>query len=197
MISVPYFEKALYELPEEEVTAERILQLADEIEHRVGGGPSALPLTAVPHILSDEASCYYHGYVLAEMAVHQTRAFFLERDGHIVDNPSVGPTLAEAFWRPGNSAVFLDLVKSLTDKPLTGDAWVKELEKPMEEVLRDEQKEYEAAVAAGAAVQEELDLGMRVRIIDGDTIIADSKSEGSFVAAASKFEAHVRQLVEA
>merc|ERR1719464_454112 len=54
MLSVPYFEKALYELPEEEVTAERILQLAGEIEERVGGGPSSLPLTAVPHILSDE-----------------------------------------------------------------------------------------------------------------------------------------------
>ena len=25
--------------------------------------------TQVPHLLSDEASCYYHGYVLAEMAV--------------------------------------------------------------------------------------------------------------------------------
>merc|ERR1719326_65647 len=28
-------------------------------------------------MLSDEASCYYHGYVLAEMAVHQTREHFL------------------------------------------------------------------------------------------------------------------------
>ena len=37
------------------------------------GGLSARPLLSVPHLLSDEASCYYHGYVLAEMAVHQTR----------------------------------------------------------------------------------------------------------------------------
>lgn len=32
MLSVPYFERALYLLPEEEVTAERILALADETE---------------------------------------------------------------------------------------------------------------------------------------------------------------------
>ena len=30
---------------------------------------AARPLLSVPHIISDEASCYYHGYVLAEMSV--------------------------------------------------------------------------------------------------------------------------------
>lgn len=44
MLSVPYFEKALYELPEEEVTGERILALADEVEARIEGGPASRPL---------------------------------------------------------------------------------------------------------------------------------------------------------
>lgn len=44
MLSVPYFEKALYELPEEEVTAQRILALADEVEARIEGGPAPRPL---------------------------------------------------------------------------------------------------------------------------------------------------------
>ena len=63
MLAVPYFEKALYEMPEEDVTAESIKALADKVEHDIQGGLSARPLLSVPHILSDEASCYYHGYV--------------------------------------------------------------------------------------------------------------------------------------
>merc|ERR550537_1441759 len=124
MLSVPYFEKALYELPDDEVTADKIAALADEVEVRIQGGLSPRPLLSVPHLLSDEASCYYHGYVLAEMAVHQTRAFFMKRDGYIVDNPKVGPTLKDAYWRPGNSEPFLGLVESLTGAPLSGEAWV-------------------------------------------------------------------------
>ena len=40
MLSVPYFERALYELPEAEVTPQRILELADEVEARIEGGPA-------------------------------------------------------------------------------------------------------------------------------------------------------------
>lgn len=40
MLAVPYFEKALYELPEEEVTPERVLALADEVEELVQIGRS-------------------------------------------------------------------------------------------------------------------------------------------------------------
>ena len=69
MIAVPYYEKALYEMPEAELSAASIAKLADEIEVSIQGGLSARPLLSVPHLLSDEASCYYHGYVLAEMAI--------------------------------------------------------------------------------------------------------------------------------
>merc|ERR1719389_690114 len=100
MLAVPYFEKALYELPDAEVTPSRIAQLADEVETRIQGGLAARPLLSVPHILSDEASCYYHGYVLAEMSVHQTRKHFLDVHSRIVDNPIVGPTLRDKYWLP-------------------------------------------------------------------------------------------------
>ena len=66
MIAVPYFEKALYEMDEEDLSAESIKALADKIERDIQGGLSPRPLLSVPHLLSDEASCYYHGYVLAE-----------------------------------------------------------------------------------------------------------------------------------
>lgn len=66
MLSVSYFEKALYELPESAVTADNIQSLADDIEKRIQGGFSARPLLSVPHIVSDEASCYYQGYTVSE-----------------------------------------------------------------------------------------------------------------------------------
>jgi hypothetical protein len=47
MLAVSYFEKALYELPEEEVTADRIVQLADQMEHKIQGGNSQRPILAV------------------------------------------------------------------------------------------------------------------------------------------------------
>lgn len=61
MLAVPYFEKALYELPEDQLTPEALLALADEVETKVQGGLSPRPLLSVPHILADESSCYYHG----------------------------------------------------------------------------------------------------------------------------------------
>ena len=64
MLSVSYFEKAIYELPENQVTAIKIQELADEIEKDIQGGLGARPLLSVPHLVSDEASCYYQGYTL-------------------------------------------------------------------------------------------------------------------------------------
>jgi hypothetical protein len=54
MLAVSYFEKALYELPEDQVTPERVVALADEVEKRIQGGLSPRPLMSVPHILADE-----------------------------------------------------------------------------------------------------------------------------------------------
>ena len=73
MLSVSYFEKALYELPEEDVTAESIQSLADEIEVKIQGGFSPRPLLSVPHIVSDEASCYYQGYTVSSSKVMDMR----------------------------------------------------------------------------------------------------------------------------
>jgi len=194
MLSVPYFERALYELPEAELTPERVQGLAAEVEERVGGGASPLPVIAIPHILADEASCYYHGYVLAEMAVQQTREHLLEAYGRVVDNPAVGPLITEKYWRPGCSVPFLDLVKGLTGKELSGDAWKRKLEKPLEEVLRSEQADYEEAVQAGAAAEGDVDIGMRVRLVHGDDLIGDSLEDGSFAETNARFEAYVQKI---
>lgn len=194
MLAVPYFEKALYEMDETQLSAESIAALADRIDLQIQGGMAARPLLSVPHLLSDEASCYCHGYVLAEMAVHQTRAFVLDRDGSLADNPKVGPTLRDAYWLPGNSEPFLGLVEKLTGSPLTGDAWVSVLRQDVDELLAKEQRSYDAVASACAAAppSEIIDLDMRIKIIDGDTVIADTAEDGGFLATCAKFELYVR-----
>ena len=44
MLAVPYFEKALYELDEAELSAAAVLKLADAIEEQIQGGFGARPL---------------------------------------------------------------------------------------------------------------------------------------------------------
>ena len=201
MLSVSYYEKALYELPEEEVTAERIQALAKEIEIAIQGGLGPRPLLSVPHLLSDEASAYYHGYTLAEMSVYQTRAFFLERDGFIVDNPKVGPTLTKAYWECGNSRPFLEIVRELTGKDLTADAWIAVLNEEVEAKVARERQEYDEALAKGPAqMSASLDeiLQMKVRFVDGDEVIADSTTaDGGILGACQAFERFVAKRVAA
>mmetsp|Transcript_1462 Transcript_1462/g.3234 ORF Transcript_1462/g.3234 Transcript_1462/m.3234 type:complete len:654 (-) Transcript_1462:78-2039(-) len=203
MLCVSYFEKALYELSEAELTAEKVQALADEIEIHIQGGLSSRPLLSVPHLVSDEASCYYQGYTLAEMSVHQTRKYFKAKYGYIVDNPMVGPTLTDAYWKCGNSKPFLQIVKDLTGKELTGDDWVDALKEDLEEHIAQEKKEYDnmikkcqVSLAEEKDNEEPLDLAMTVKFVDGDHIISDSSQSG-LLGACKEFEAFVAARVAA
>ena len=198
MLAVPYFEKALYEMPADDLTANSIKELAERTERQIQGGLSPRPLLSVPHLLSDEASCYYHGYVLAEMAVHQTRAFVMKRDEYIVDNPAVGPLLTDAYWKPGNSEPFLSLVEKCTGAPLSGDAWIDVLKQDLDKLLKEEKAAYEKARTEGETkiADEDIDLDMRIRIVDGDEVLADTAEDGSFLKTCAKFENYVRDRYE-
>lgn len=197
MLAVSYFEKALYELPEDLLTAETIEKLADQIEHAIQGGLSPRPLLSVPHLVSDEASCYYHGYTMAEMAVYQTRDYFLDKYGYIVDNPEVGPTLTTAYWNAGNSKPFLDLVADLTGKPLTGVPWVNKLREPLDKKISREEASYNEAIQQGPVLFDqplEQLLDMTVRFVHGDALIADS-SESGVLEACNEFKSFIQARV--
>jgi Peptidase family M3 len=194
MLAVSYFEKALYELPEEEVTVENVQALADRIELEIQGGYSGRPLLSIPHLVSDEASCYYHGYTLAEMSVHQTRAYFKNKYGYIVDNPNVGPELTKVYWEPGNSRPFLDLVRDLTGKELSGSDWVASFNESVEDKVAREREEYDVAMKNSTihSIDDNIDLNMTVKFVDGDEIIADSSLvKGGILEACQQFEVFV------
>jgi oligoendopeptidase F len=191
MLAVSFFEYALYSLDDADVTPDRVAALADEVEASIEGGPSPRPLLSVPHILADESSAYYQGYTLAEMAVHQTRAAFKARFGGLVDDARVGPALASGFWSAGNATPFPDLVRAVTGADLSAAAWIADLNRPLDAVLAEEKAAFEAGLAAGPRIPpgSPVDLNMRVLLVHGDGVVADTAADGGLVGAEAKFKA--------
>jgi len=177
LLVVPFAEKAIYEMSEAELTPENVLKRLREIEKDILQLTAAVrPVLSVPHLLSGEASAYYHGYVLAQMAVYQTRAYFLEKYGHIFDNPQVGQQLAEKYWRPGNSKTFLQLVEDLTGKPFSAAATVAAVNREPSDVVSDAEKRmaFEPRVPMHTGP---VQLDAIIRMVHGDQLVATN--EGS------------------
>lgn len=188
MLAVCYAEKAIYELPEAELTPEGVLEALRATERRLlfldDGSPR--PVLAVPHLLSGESSAYYHGYVLAEMGVQQTRDFFLERDGHLVDNPKVGPDLARVYWRPGNSQRCSPLIQALTGKPLGADALARHVCRTTDEALT-EAREAVHREPSLPRFTGQVELDAHIRVAHGNETIAEMPAGGSFQALSDAF----------
>ncbi|MCA9751967.1 MAG: peptidase M3 [Gemmatimonadetes bacterium] len=192
MLIICYAERAVYETPDADLTPERILRILRETEARIAGlpGGSPRPVLSVPHLLSWEASAYYHGYVLARMAVHQTRAHFRRKYGHLLDNPAIGRDLSEIYWRPGNSRGFLDLVAEMTGEPFSADALVEEVSRPADHAVKQARQDYELSDSRPAAVAEP-ELECRLRIVHGREVVVE---EGETpLRAAARFRDWIRQ----
>ncbi|MFG0316237.1 MAG: M3 family metallopeptidase [Planctomycetota bacterium JB042] len=173
MLSVCYAERAIYELPEDELTPERVLAVLREVERRFcfmeAGGPR--PVLSVPHLLSNDSSAYYHGYVLAEMAVEQTRRHFEERDGHLTDNPRIGPELRDAYWREGNLRRFSDFVERLTGRPLSADDLAARATRSVDEAVAKARERIER-LADVPAFEGAPRLNAEIRVQHGNETIA-------------------------
>lgn len=189
MLTVCFAEKAIYEMGDASLTADNVLKTVRDIERELQFlNEGTRPVLSVPHLLSGESSAYYHGYVLAEMAVHQTRRFFLARDGALVDNPAVGRDLAEHYWKPGNSRSFLDMVQGLTGKPFSAEATEELVSQPLEAALAE--AEQAAAMASGdGEARGPVDLDAVIRIVHGDEVIATNEEGRSFEAVEKGFAA--------
>jgi hypothetical protein len=190
-LSVCYGERVLYEIPDDELTPERALQELRDVERRLlfleDGSPR--PILAVPHLLSGESSAYYHGYVLAEMAVHQTREFFLARDGRLTDNARVGPTLREAYWRPGNSRGFGEFVQGLTGAPLSAGHLARHVNRSPDEAAQAGRAVL-ARLPRGAGAVRPVSLNATIRVMHGNESIAATE-DGTFEECAEAFAAWI------
>jgi hypothetical protein len=133
------------------------------------------------------------------MAVDQNRAAFrrLLNTHDLTDRPEVGALLATGYWHDGNTVPFLKMVERVTGAPLSADAWVEELETPIEEILKLEKADYLAGLKAGAkfatgdpAVEKKLDV--RVEMVHGALTIGDSQEDGGLGPAMVKFAKFVR-----
>jgi len=200
LMTVPFAERALYELPEDELTPERVLETIRGVERELQGLDAAVrPVLAVPHLLSGGSSAYYHGYVLAEMAVYQTRAFFLARDGYLTDNPRIGPDLARAYWAPGNAATFDETLRALTGSGLSADALVDACNRSVDASIALAHASVEAQRTRPRfedAAHDAVQLDASVRVIHGTHLVC-STDGSDFATAASRFAKWVRGLVAA
>jgi oligoendopeptidase F len=177
-----YFERDLYAMDEAERNPAAVLALARQWEHKILGVESPRPLLAIPHLLNQESACAYHGYLLALMAVEQTRAYFLRRDGYLTDNPRIGPDLAAHYWGPGNGMTHDQTLQSLTGEGFSAG--------PLARVCNQSVAEAWATASACMAaarqrppVGDGAPLNAHIRVVHGETLIADnSHSEAQMLA---------------
>jgi hypothetical protein len=193
MLTVPFAERAIYELDDKDRTPDRVIGELRRIETSLQGLHAApRPVLSVPHLLSGESSAYYHGYVLAEMASYQTRDYFLERDGRLTDNPRVGRDLSAHYWKPGNAVPFDDTVRALTGQSLSADALARECNLTVDQALST------ARIAArrGALeppASEPTTLDAIIHVMHGNQRIA-STEEGGLEGLCDAFEGWIRHL---
>ena len=188
---VPYFESALYELPESDLVPDIVLALARDTERRVLGIESPRPLLAIPHLLNQESAASYQGYLLALMAVAQTRAHFLDEHGYLTDNPAIGPALSAHYWEPGNGVDHNSMLRSLTGSGFSA----RHLAEDCNDSVDEARARAEAALAA-AATRRYSDrapdtLDAHIRIVHGAELIADSA--GGEDAMCDRFETWVNE----
>ncbi len=192
---VPSFEMALYALDDAGRSPEAVLDLARATERRVLGIESPRPLLAIPHLLNQESAASYQGYLLAEMAVAQTRAFFLRRDGFITDNPRIGPDLRDHYWAPGNAVDHDQTLRSLTGEGFSASHLADDCNRSVDEAWARAEAAIESAARRGQPASGERTLDAHIRIVHGSATIADA-SDGED-GLCTRFEAWVDGLYPA
>ena len=137
IIAVSQFERLVYEMKDKNRTEEKVIEIAKKTFRKYfERSEDSTYLLSVPHIYSWESSASYHGYGLAELAVHQWREYFYKKYGYIVDNPKVGKEMAKV-WALGSTRTFNDCVKLATGKKLSASAYLKEITAPMATILKN------------------------------------------------------------
>ena len=185
ILVVPYFERALYGLSDAERVPAAVLALARQCEQRIlGVAVSPRPLLAIPHLLNQESAASYHGYLLAHMAVYQTRAYFLREFGFLTDNPAIGPLLAQHYWAPGNGVSHDQTLVALTGEGFSARYLAELCNQSVEEAWREAQQTMAAALVRSYPAQYPAALDAKIRLVHGAELIADNaESEAAMCLA--------------
>ena len=171
ILIVPYYERSIYCADEEELSAEFLIAQARHWEKTILGLECApRPTLAIPHLLDQAAACTYHGYLLANMAVYQTRAWFLREFGYLSDNPHIGELLSQHYWEPGNSVSHSDTLISLTGEGFSGQYLADYCNRSVEQAWQEAQASMAAAKAR--EVPPAQSLNATIRAVHGAEIIA-------------------------
>jgi hypothetical protein len=119
------------------------------------------------------------------MGVEQTRQFFEHRDGHLMDNPRIGPDLQRVYWQPGNSVPFPQFIENMTGQTVSAEALAQSASRTEDEAVA---KAKEAVARAGSipAFEGEIELDGTITVAHGNETIASTKDE-PFEAVCGKF----------
>ncbi len=175
ILVVPVFEHRLYSMSDDQLTAESITRLARDCEREILGVESPRPLLSIPHLLSNEQACSYQGYLLAQMAVDQTRGYFLKKYGYLTDNPHVGAEISKHYWEPGNSISHNATIQSLTGSRLSGKDLAARCNLDKDELWALAKKQIERVQAARPTTESgTADLDATIKIVHGEKLITDN-----------------------
>ena len=188
ILVVPYYEWALYQLDDDELTPETLIELARYWEKKIFGLDCApRPLLAIPHLLDKGSCCSYQGYLLANMAVYQTRAWFLREYGYLTDNPHIGDLLSHHYWAPGNSVSHNDTLLSLTGEGFSGRYLAAHCNRSVDEAWEEAQASMQAALLREQPAVQSLQAS--IRVVHGNETLADNGS--SDAAMFDAFESEI------
>ena len=187
--SVMYFEKALYE--QKNLTGTKLLSLAKTVFKKFSDtSVDSLRLLSIPHIYSWESACSYHGYGLADLALHQWREYFYKKYGFIVDNKEVGREM-KAVWKYGSAKSFPDCVKLATGKKLSPDAFLKTVTASASTVIKQTKARIKKLESVKPYTKPVM-LNANIKMVHGKDVIATNKK--SFEAMAATYAAWLETI---
>jgi len=183
-----YFEAALYDMDDSERTPASVLALAREITQRILGIADFTGyVLTTPHPIYHNIAATYQAYLLAKMAASQIRARLFDSYAYIVDNPAVGPLMAQHFWQAGNSITLDQALKNFTGEGFTGRHLADECNQSLEAAWAAAQTRLHAAKQRGAACDDaDLSLNAAITVLHGAQTIASN--EQSLEEMARQFE---------
>ena len=118
------------------------------------------------------------------MAVEQTRDFFLARDGHLLDNPRIGPDLRQHYWLPGNRYRFPEFIRALTGQEVSPTALAERLNRTPDAAV-ERSRQVIARLADVPEATGDVDLNATIRVVHGRDEIVSTRD--GFAPAADEF----------